>query len=134
MSPPSLTPQPPPSHPIALGCPRAQTLGALLPAWNLYWPSVLHMVMYMFQCESLKSRHPRLLPKVCPSHLCLLCRPACRTTVYGMFFLRLFSFLLPTAIFFIYSACVSKCSSFSNTSVTSFSLLCLSLSPLGSQH
>ena len=36
--------------------------------------SILHMVICMFQCYSLKSSHPRLLPlspKVCSSHLCL---------------------------------------------------------------
>ena len=38
----------------------------------------------MFQCYSLKSSHPHLLPlspKVCSLHLCLLCRPACRIVV-----------------------------------------------------
>ena len=43
--------------------------------------SVLHMVMYMFQCYSLKSSHPFPLPlnsKVCSLHLCLLCCPAHR--------------------------------------------------------
>ena len=46
-------------------------------------PSILHMVMYMFQCCSLKSSHPFLLPlnsKVCSLHLCLLCCPARRIT------------------------------------------------------
>ena len=47
-------------HSIPLGCPRALALGALLHALNLHWSSVLHMVMYMFQCYSLKSSHPRL--------------------------------------------------------------------------
>ena len=35
-----------------------------------------HMVIYMFQCYSLKSSYPRLLPqspKVCSLHLCLFC-------------------------------------------------------------
>ena len=39
------------------------------------------MVMYLFQCYSLKSSHPLLLPlssKVCSLCLCLLCWPACR--------------------------------------------------------
>ena len=39
-----------PPHPILLGCPRAPVLDALLHALNLHWSSVLHMVMYMFQC------------------------------------------------------------------------------------
>ena len=43
-------------------------------------PLILRMVMYMFQCYSLKSSHPSLLPlspKVCSSHVCPLCCPAC---------------------------------------------------------
>ena len=58
--------------------------GALLRAWNLYWPSVLHMVIDMFQCYSLKSSHPYLLPhssKVCSLHLCLFCCLAYRVAV-----------------------------------------------------
>ena len=42
-------------HPIRLGCPRAPALGALPHASHLHWSSVLHVVMYMFQCCSLKS-------------------------------------------------------------------------------
>ena len=41
------------------------------------WTSHLfHMVIYMFQCYSLKPSHPRLLPqspKDCSLHLCLFC-------------------------------------------------------------
>ena len=38
-------------------------LGACTPnnTWNLDWPSISHMVIYMFQCYSLKPSHPRLL-------------------------------------------------------------------------
>ena len=57
-----------PPHSIPLGCPRAPALGALLHASNMLWSSILHMVMYMFQCYSLKSFHPSILPlspKVC---------------------------------------------------------------------
>ena len=35
-------------HSILLGCLRALALGALLHASNLHWPSILHMIMYMF--------------------------------------------------------------------------------------
>ena len=38
--------------------------------------SVSHMIIYMFQCYSLKSSHPHLLPqspKDCSIHLCLFC-------------------------------------------------------------
>ena len=48
----------PPSPPIPLGCSQALALGALLHALSLRWSSILHMVMYMFQCYSLKSSHP----------------------------------------------------------------------------
>ena len=64
-----------PPHPIPLGCPRAPALSALLHALNLNWSSILYMVIYMFQCYSLKSSHPCLpqSPKVCSLHLCLFC-------------------------------------------------------------
>ena len=57
-----------------LGCPRAPALSVLLHASNLHWSSVLHMVIYMFECYSLTS-HPCLLPyspKVCSLYLCIL--------------------------------------------------------------
>ena len=56
--------------------PRAPTLGTLLHASSLHWSFILHMVIYMFQCCSLKSSHPCILPhspKVCSLHLCLFC-------------------------------------------------------------
>ena len=65
-----------PSKHIPLGCPTALALSALLHASNLHWSFILHMVVYMFQCYSLKSSHPGLLPhspKVCSLHLCLFC-------------------------------------------------------------
>ena len=45
-------------------------------ASNLDWRSISHMIIYMFQCYSLKSSHPHLLPqspRVCSLHLCLFC-------------------------------------------------------------
>ena len=50
-----------PPHPISLGGPRAPALDALLHASNMHWLSALHMVMYIFQCCSLKSSCPCLL-------------------------------------------------------------------------
>ena len=44
-------------HPIPLGCPSASALNTLLHALNLDWSSISHMVIYMFQCNSLKSCH-----------------------------------------------------------------------------
>ena len=80
-------PEPPPNfppHAIPLGGPSARALSALLHALNLRWSSVLHMVIYMFQCYSLKSSHPHLLPqnpKVCSLHLCLFCHLAYRIVI-----------------------------------------------------
>ena len=85
-------PEPPshlPPYPIPLGCPRPPALGALLHALNSHWSSVLHMVIYTFQCYSLKSSHPHLLPlspKVCSLYLYLLCCPTCR--IVGTIFLN----------------------------------------------
>ena len=53
-----------PSHPIPQGRPHALALSALLHASNLDWWSVSHMVICMFQCYSLKSSHPHLLPQM----------------------------------------------------------------------
>ena len=50
-------------HSIPLGCPRASALSALLQALNLHRSSILHVVIYIFQCCSLKSSHPHLLPQ-----------------------------------------------------------------------
>ena len=71
---PILNPPPSPTHP--LGFPRPLALSALFHASNLHWLSILHMVIYMFQCYSVKSSHPRLLPqspKFCSLHLSLFC-------------------------------------------------------------
>ena len=50
-----------PSHLIPQGHPSAPALSALSHASNLDWRSLSHMILYMFQCYSLKSSHPRLL-------------------------------------------------------------------------
>ena len=65
-----------PPYPIPQGHPRATTLSTLPHASNLDWRSISHMVIYMFQCYSLKSSHPRLLPQspeVCSLQLYLFC-------------------------------------------------------------
>ena len=64
----------PPLHSIPLGCPRVPVLSAQLYASNLHWSSVLHIVIYIFQCYSLISSDLCLLPlcpKVCSLYLCL---------------------------------------------------------------
>ena len=73
---------PPPPHPSGLS--REPALSALLHALNLHWSSILHMVIYMFHCYSLKSSHPHLLPhspKICSLHLCLFCCLAYRIVI-----------------------------------------------------
>ena len=64
---------PPPSAPHLCRLSRSPPLGALCDTWNPHWLAILHVVMYMFQCYSLKSSHPLLplSPKVCSLHLCL---------------------------------------------------------------
>ena len=61
-------------HPIPQGHPNAPALSTLSHASNLDWRSISHMVIYMFQCDSLKSSHSYFLPHsptVCSLHLCL---------------------------------------------------------------
>ena len=72
-----------PPYPIPLGHPSARSLSALSHASNPDWSSISYVVIYMFQCYSLKSSHPRLLPqtKVCSLHLCLFCCLAYRVVV-----------------------------------------------------
>ena len=57
----------PPSHlpprPIPQGYPSAPALSTLPLASNLDCQSISHMIIYMFQCYSLKSSHPCLLPQ-----------------------------------------------------------------------
>ena len=72
-------PEPPshlPPNPIPQGHHSAPALSTLSHASNLDWQSISHMVIYIFQCYSLKSSHPCLLPqgpKVCSLHLCFFC-------------------------------------------------------------
>ena len=50
-------------HPIPHGHPSAPALSTLPHASNLDWRSISHMMVYMFQCYSLKSSRPCLLPQ-----------------------------------------------------------------------
>ena len=50
MCPPILNPLPAPSPPHPSGLSQSTSLSDLLCASNLHWSSVLHMVIYMFQC------------------------------------------------------------------------------------
>ena len=53
-------------------------------ASNLDWWFISHMIIYMFQCHSPISSHPRPLPqspKDCSIHLCLFCCLAYRVII-----------------------------------------------------
>ena len=81
---PSWTPSILPPHPIPQGHTSAPALSTLSFAWNLDWQSVSYMIIYMFQCYSLKSSHPCFLPQSsedCCLHLCLFCCLAYRVIV-----------------------------------------------------
>ena len=79
-------------EPSSLLLPRTIPLGRLSApapsiqyhASNLDWRFISHMILYMFQCHSPKSSHPRPLPqspKDCSIHLCLFCCIAYRVIV-----------------------------------------------------
>ena len=71
-------------YPIPLGHPSAPALSILYHASNLDWQFVSHMILYMFQCHSPKSSHPRPLPQSLKDysiHLCLFCCLAYRVIV-----------------------------------------------------
>ena len=53
-----------PLHPTPLGCHRAPGLSSLHHIAKFHWLSILHRVMYMFQCYSFNSSLPS--PTLCP--------------------------------------------------------------------
>ena len=65
-----------PPHLIPRGLPSAPAPSILYHTSNLDWRFISHMIIYMFQCHSPKSSHPRPLPqspKDCSINLCLFC-------------------------------------------------------------
>ena len=69
---PSWTPLPPPSPSSPSGSSQCTSPELLSYASNLCWRCVSQLITYMFQCYSLRSSHPRLLPqspKVCSIHV-----------------------------------------------------------------
>ena len=95
---PSWTPLPPHSPSHSSGLSRCTSPEHLSHASNLDWWSVSHMIIYMFQCYSLKSSHPRLLPqspKDCYIHLCLFCCLAYRVIVTIFLFWHCLPVFLP---------------------------------------
>ena len=79
---PHLEPLIPPSSPFhPSGSSQCTTLSTLYHTLKLDGWSFSHMIIYMFQCYSLKSSHPRLLPQsptIWSLYLCLFCFPAYR--------------------------------------------------------
>ena len=81
---PILTPIHFPPRPTPQGHPSAPVLIILYHASNLDWRFLSHMIIYMFQCYSLRSSQARPLPQSpidCSIHLCLLCCPTYRVIV-----------------------------------------------------
>ena len=70
-------------HPIPQGDPSAQALSVLSHATNLDWWSISHMVMYMFQCYSLKSSHPPPSPTESKS-LFFICVSFLLSRIWGL--------------------------------------------------
>ena len=65
-----------PLRTIPLGRLSAQAPSIQYHALNLDCRLILYMILYMFQCHSPKSSHPRPFPqspKDCSIHLCLFC-------------------------------------------------------------
>ena len=71
----SRSPLPPPSPPNPSGSSQCNKPDHLSHASSLGWCSVSPQIIYMFQCCSIETSHPCLLPqspKFCSVHLCLL--------------------------------------------------------------
>ena len=103
MCPPSQNPLPPPSPSHPSGLSSAPALSALFHALNLGWSSVSHMVIYMFQCYSLKSSHTCLFPqspKVCSLHLCFFCCLTYRVIIVTIFMNSIYMCQYTVLVFF----------------------------------
>ena len=80
-------PEPPshlPPHSISLGHPSTPAPSILCPASNIDWRFVSYVILYMFECHSLRSSCPLTLPrsqKVGFVHQCLFCCLAYRVIV-----------------------------------------------------
>ena len=93
---------PPPSPSYPSGSSSAPALSTLPHASNLDWQSISHMVIYIFQCYSLKSFHSHLLPprpKLCSLHLCLFCCLAYRGDVNHLSKFHIYTLIYCIGIF-----------------------------------
>ena len=91
-----------PLHTIPLDHPSAPVQSILYHASNLDWRFISHMILYMSQCHSPKSSHPRplpLSPKDCSIHRCLYCCLAYRVIVI-IFLNSIYMSLYPVLVFF----------------------------------
>ena len=82
---PSRSPLPPPSPSHPSGSSQCTNPEHLSHASNLGWWSVSPLIVYLFQCYSLRTSHPRLLPlspKVSSVHLCLFFCFAYRVCIF----------------------------------------------------
>ena len=73
-----------PPHNLSLGHPHAPASSMRYPASDIDWRFNFYIIVYMIECHSPKSSHPLplpLSPKVCYTHLCLLCCPAYRVVI-----------------------------------------------------
>ena len=71
---PSQSPLPPPSPSHPSGSSQCTNPEHLSHASNLGWWFVSPLIVYLFQCYSLRTSHPHILPqspKLCSVHLCL---------------------------------------------------------------
>ena len=100
-------------HPIPHGHPCAPALSALFHALNLDWSSSSHIVIYMFQCYSLNSSYPCLLPqspKVYSLYLCLFCCLT-STVIVSKFHIYVLIYCIGVFSFWLTSICIMGSSS-----------------------
>ena len=98
-----------PPHPIPLSHPSAPAPSTLYHAWNLDWHFISQMIIYIFQCHSPKSSHPRPLPqspKDCSIHLCLFCCLAYRVIVTIFLNSIYMCYYTVLVFFFLTSLCI----------------------------
>ena len=94
------TPLPPPSPSHPSGSSQCTVPEHHVSCIEPDWQSFSHMIIYIFQCYSLKSSHLCLLPqspKVCSLYLCLFCYLAYRVIVtifLNSIYMRLYTVLV----------------------------------------
>ena len=90
-----------PPHTIPLGHPSAPAPSIQYCALNLDWRLLPYMILYVFQCNSLKSSHPLPLPqspKDCSIHQCFFCCLVYRVYCYHLSKFHVYAWLSPFAV------------------------------------